>query len=131
MTVARPAESVNAVIKAYDIRGVVGEQLDADFVRDTGSAFARLMRAEDAQRIVIGHDMRASSPELVSTAGFAAAGVWGGMRCVKHPLVASSAVPHAVSTTRLPVRLTSMFSLPLPPGAERATRGEGSRRFDV
>ncbi|MFI1463398.1 phosphomannomutase/phosphoglucomutase [Nocardia carnea] len=65
MTVARPAESVNAVIKAYDIRGVVGEQLDADFVRDTGSAFARLMRAEDARRIVIGHDMRASSPELV------------------------------------------------------------------
>ncbi|WP_280424358.1 phosphomannomutase/phosphoglucomutase [Nocardia carnea] len=65
MTVARPAESVNAVIKAYDIRGVVGEQLDADFVRDTGSAFARLMRAENARRIVIGHDMRASSPELV------------------------------------------------------------------
>lgn len=65
MTVARSAESVNAVIKAYDIRGVVGEQLDADFVRDTGSAFARLMRAEDAQRIVIGHDMRASSPDLV------------------------------------------------------------------
>lgn len=66
MTVARPAESVNAVIKAYDIRGVVGEQLDADFVRDTGSAFARLMRAENARRIVIGHDMRASSPELVN-----------------------------------------------------------------
>lgn len=65
MTVARPAESVNAVIKAYDIRGVVGEQLDADFVRETGSAFARLMRAENARRIVIGHDMRASSPELV------------------------------------------------------------------
>ncbi|WP_459547735.1 phosphomannomutase/phosphoglucomutase [Nocardia sp. X0981] len=70
MTVARSAESVNAVIKAYDIRGVVGEQLDADFVRDTGSAFARLMRAEEARRIVVGHDMRASSPRLV--AAFAA-----------------------------------------------------------
>lgn len=66
MTVARSAESVNAVIKAYDIRGVVGEQLDADFVRDTGSAFARLMRAEDARRVVIGHDMRTSSPGLVA-----------------------------------------------------------------
>ncbi|MFI5720047.1 phosphomannomutase/phosphoglucomutase [Nocardia sp. NPDC051750] len=66
MTVARSAESVNAVIKAYDIRGVVGDQLDTDFVRDTGSAFARLMRGEGAGRIVIGHDMRASSPQLVA-----------------------------------------------------------------
>ncbi|WP_063062843.1 phosphomannomutase/phosphoglucomutase [Nocardia sienata] len=66
MTVARPAESVNAVIKAYDIRGVVPDRLDADFVRDTGAAFARLMRGEQARRIVVGHDMRASSPELVA-----------------------------------------------------------------
>ncbi|WP_327149952.1 phosphomannomutase/phosphoglucomutase [Nocardia sp. NBC_01329] len=66
MTVARSAESVNAVIKAYDIRGVVTDQLDAGFVRDTGAAFARLMRGEDARRIAIGHDMRASSPELVA-----------------------------------------------------------------
>ncbi|MEV0109986.1 phosphomannomutase/phosphoglucomutase [Nocardia sp. NPDC050799] len=66
MTVARPAESVNAVIKAYDIRGVVSDQLDADFVRDTGAAFARLMRGEQARRVVVGHDMRASSPELVA-----------------------------------------------------------------
>ncbi|MGW0008014.1 phosphomannomutase/phosphoglucomutase [Nocardia grenadensis] len=66
MTVARPAESVNAVIKAYDIRGVVSDQLDTDFVRDTGAAFARLMRGEQARRIVVGHDMRASSPELVA-----------------------------------------------------------------
>ena len=81
MTVARPAESVNAVIKAYDIRGVVGEQLDADFVRDTGSAFARLMRAEGARRIVIGHDMRASSPELVDA--FAAGVVAQGLDVVR------------------------------------------------
>ncbi|MFI2233056.1 phosphomannomutase/phosphoglucomutase [Nocardia testacea] len=66
MTVARSAESVNAVIKAYDIRGVVTDQLDADFVRDTGAAFARLMRGEQARRIVVGHDMRASSPGLVA-----------------------------------------------------------------
>ncbi|NUS92744.1 MAG: phosphomannomutase/phosphoglucomutase [Nocardia sp.] len=66
MTVARSAESVNAVIKAYDIRGVVADQLDAGFVRDAGAAFARLMRGEEARRIVIGHDMRASSPELVA-----------------------------------------------------------------
>ncbi|WP_069163977.1 phosphomannomutase/phosphoglucomutase [Nocardia altamirensis] len=64
MTVARSAEFVNAVIKAYDVRGVVGEQIDAEFVRDVGASFARLMRAEGAQRAVIGHDMRESSPGL-------------------------------------------------------------------
>ncbi|MBF6210987.1 phosphomannomutase/phosphoglucomutase [Nocardia puris] len=64
MTVARSAEFVNAVIKAYDVRGVVGEQIDARFVGDVGASFARLMRAEGATRVVIGHDMRASSPEL-------------------------------------------------------------------
>ncbi|KAA0023972.1 phosphomannomutase/phosphoglucomutase [Antrihabitans cavernicola] len=66
---ARSAELVNAVIKAYDVRGVVGEQIDVDFVRDVGGAFARLVRTDpidngDRQRVVIGHDMRASSPEL-------------------------------------------------------------------
>lgn len=64
MTVARSAEFVNAVIKAYDVRGVVGDQIDAEFVRDVGASFARLMRAEGANRTVIGHDMRDSSPEL-------------------------------------------------------------------
>ncbi|MBL1076233.1 phosphomannomutase/phosphoglucomutase [Nocardia sp. 2] len=64
MTVARSAESVHAVIKAYDVRGVVGEQIDADFVRDVAGSFARLMRGEGAKRVVIGHDMRDSSPEL-------------------------------------------------------------------
>lgn len=66
---ARSAESVHAVIKAYDVRGVVGEQIDADFVRDVAGAFARLVRdtpdpAQAATRVAIGYDMRASSPEL-------------------------------------------------------------------
>ncbi|MGV9867610.1 phosphomannomutase/phosphoglucomutase [Rhodococcus koreensis] len=61
---ARSAESVHAVIKAYDVRGVVGEHIDAAFVQDVGGAFARLVRAESATKVVIGYDMRASSPEL-------------------------------------------------------------------
>ncbi|MEZ2121507.1 phosphomannomutase/phosphoglucomutase [Corynebacterium sp. CCM 9203] len=60
----RTRESVDAVIKAYDIRGVVGDGIDADFVRDTGAAFARLMRGEGATVVAVGHDMRDSSPEL-------------------------------------------------------------------
>ncbi|ATL70227.1 phosphomannomutase/phosphoglucomutase [Nocardia terpenica] len=66
MTLARSAESVKAVVKAYDVRGVVGEQIDADFVRDVGASFARLMRGEGATRAVIGHDMRDSSPGLAA-----------------------------------------------------------------
>src|SRR5690606_7939978 len=64
-TVARAAESVSAVIKAYDVRGVVGEQIDEGFVRDVGASFARLIRSEgSSDRVVIGHDMRESSPAL-------------------------------------------------------------------
>jgi len=44
MTTGRSADAVNAVIKAYDVRGVVGSEIDAAFVRDVGAAFARLMR---------------------------------------------------------------------------------------
>ena len=61
---ARSAESVRAVIKAYDVRGLVGEQIDEDFVREVGASFARLMRSEGAGTVVIGHDMRDSSPPL-------------------------------------------------------------------
>lgn len=66
---ARTAESVHALIKAYDVRGIVGEQLDSDFVRDVAGSFARLVRddsANRATRVVIGHDMRSSSPELAA-----------------------------------------------------------------
>ncbi|NKY49140.1 phosphomannomutase/phosphoglucomutase [Nocardia vermiculata] len=73
MTVARSAESVHAVVKAYDIRGVVGEQIDAGLVRDVGASFARLIRnsgetdsAAAATRVVVGHDMRDSSPALAA-----------------------------------------------------------------
>ena len=60
----RTRESVEAVIKAYDVRGIVGEGFDAEFMQETGAAFGRLMRGEDANVVVIGHDMRDSSPGL-------------------------------------------------------------------
>ncbi|MGX7827774.1 phosphomannomutase/phosphoglucomutase [Actinokineospora sp. 24-640] len=52
---------LSAVFKAYDIRGVVGEQIDAELVRATGAAFARLV---GGPAVVVGHDMRDSSPGL-------------------------------------------------------------------
>ncbi|MEL4151846.1 phosphomannomutase/phosphoglucomutase [Corynebacterium bovis] len=65
-TRTRERAAVASVIKAYDVRGVVGEGLDADLVRDTGAAFASLMREEGAERVVVGHDMRDSSPTLAA-----------------------------------------------------------------
>ncbi|MFC9254382.1 phosphomannomutase/phosphoglucomutase [Amycolatopsis thailandensis] len=56
---------LSGIVKAYDIRGVVGEQLDAALVRDLGSAFALLIKPE-SDSVVIGHDMRDSSPELAT-----------------------------------------------------------------
>jgi len=64
---ARPAASVERVIKAYDVRGLVGTEIDEAFVADVGAAFARLIRKEAvSSRVVIGYDMRASSPELAA-----------------------------------------------------------------
>ncbi|MCJ7858016.1 phosphomannomutase/phosphoglucomutase [Corynebacterium kalidii] len=60
----RNREAIASVIKAYDVRGVVGDGIDADLVRDTGAAFGLLMRGEGASRVVVGHDMRDSSPGL-------------------------------------------------------------------
>ncbi len=58
------AATVHAVVKAYDVRGLVGEQIDEAFAADVGAAFARLMRSEGAAGVVVGHDMRESSPTL-------------------------------------------------------------------
>jgi phosphomannomutase len=66
---SRPAAAVHRVIKAYDVRGLVGTEIDESFVRDLGGAFARLMRTEGAHRVAVGYDMRDSSPSLASAFG--------------------------------------------------------------
>jgi phosphomannomutase len=57
------------IVKANDIRGLVGEQLNDRVVRAFGSAFARAVLISDPDgppgRVIVGHDMRDSSPELV------------------------------------------------------------------
>ncbi|HYO03111.1 MAG TPA: phosphomannomutase/phosphoglucomutase [Mycobacterium sp.] len=81
---SRPAAAVNRVIKAYDVRGLVGEELDEEFVADVGGAFARLVRDEGrpgADRVAIGHDMRASSPSLA--AAFAEGVVAQGLNVIR------------------------------------------------
>jgi phosphomannomutase len=50
---------LNAIVKAYDIRGIVPDQLDADVAYAIGVAFAKFA---NAPHIVIAHDMRPSGP---------------------------------------------------------------------
>jgi phosphomannomutase len=65
--------TLDAIFKAYDVRGLVPQQLDADLARDIGGAFVEVTRATG---VVVGHDMRPTSPELAGAfaAGAAAAG---------------------------------------------------------
>jgi phosphomannomutase len=55
--------NLSAIVKAYDIRGVVGDELTEELVADFGAAFALLIKP-DSPSVVIGHDMRESSPGL-------------------------------------------------------------------
>ena len=54
--------NINAVFKAYDVRGTVPDQIDEDLARATGRAFVQVLG--NPERIVIGEDMRPSSPAL-------------------------------------------------------------------
>ena len=70
-------------VKAYDVRGVVPEQLDGPVARAIGSAFAQVVALpEAATEIVVGHDMRPSSPELVRAFAEGAAAHGVGVRMI-------------------------------------------------
>lgn len=65
--------NVHAVFKAYDVRGTVPDQVDEVLARATGSAFVRVT---GATTVVVGHDMRPSSPGMAGAfaAGASSAG---------------------------------------------------------
>jgi phosphomannomutase len=52
---------LNRIFKAYDVRGLVPEELDGEAARRIGRAFARFAASP---RIAVGRDCRESSPEL-------------------------------------------------------------------
>lgn len=61
------AADLSHVVKAYDVRGLVPEHLDERVAHALGAAFAHVVAApEGAQAVVLGHDMRSSSPDLSS-----------------------------------------------------------------
>lgn len=61
---------LSALIKAYDVRGVVPDQWGPDIAREVGAAFVEVLgiRASDGGegRVVVGHDMRPTGPDLVA-----------------------------------------------------------------
>jgi len=72
------APRLSEFIKAYDVRGLVPQQLNDAVAFAIGSAFARVVaRPDGATSIVVGHDMRESSPGLSRSfaAGAAAHGL--------------------------------------------------------
>jgi phosphomannomutase len=54
---------LDVVFKAYDIRGTVPDQLDAELARRVGAAFARFTGAPS---VLVARDMRPTGPELVA-----------------------------------------------------------------
>jgi phosphomannomutase len=68
---------LSRIIKAYDIRGLVPEEISAELATSVGAAFVEVLGIRSADggpgALVIGHDMRPSSPELVAAFGAGAA----------------------------------------------------------
>lgn len=68
------------IFRQYDIRGIVGKDLDAQVARSVGQAFGTLAREalpDRTPRVVVGQDNRPTSPELADalSQGLNAAGV--------------------------------------------------------
>jgi len=58
---------LDQIFKAYDVRGIHPDQIDAPTCRNIGAAFARFVAdTEGATRIVVARDMRPSGVELVA-----------------------------------------------------------------
>ena len=52
-----------AIVKAYDVRGLVGTDLTEPVVEAIGAAFVEVIELA-GQPVVVGHDMRESSPRF-------------------------------------------------------------------
>ncbi|MGI9608218.1 MAG: phosphomannomutase/phosphoglucomutase [Acidimicrobiales bacterium] len=92
---------IDAIFKAYDVRGLAPEQLDADLCRAIGAAFARFVHDhDDAGSVVIGHDMRPTGPEFAHA--FADGAMGQGLDVVHIGLVSTDMIYFASGRLNMP-----------------------------
>lgn len=82
-------ELSGGIFRAYDIRGIVGETLDAEVARQIGQAVGSLALDSLAVPVVVGRDGRDSGPDLV-------AGLVDGLRSTGCDVIDVGAVPTGV-----------------------------------
>ena len=92
-----PIDKLASIAKAYDIRGVVPDELDDEVARAVGAAFVQYL---DAPRIVTAHDMRESSPGLA--AAFAEGAMSQGADVVDAGLASTDLLYFASGTLGVP-----------------------------
>ncbi|HUC33595.1 MAG TPA: phosphomannomutase/phosphoglucomutase, partial [Ilumatobacteraceae bacterium] len=88
---------LDEIVKAYDVRGTVPDQLNAEVAHALGVGFARFC---DAPRIVVARDMRPSGPELVDA--FARGVLEQGVDVVDLGLASTDLVYYAAGTLDAP-----------------------------
>ncbi len=59
------------IFKAYDVRGLYGDEIDGDVAEQVGRAFVRVLAAQAGKRVDelhvgLGRDMRLQAPELAA-----------------------------------------------------------------
>ena len=89
------------IFKAYDIRGLVDSQLTKQFAFSTGVAFAKFLELQrEPATVVIGEDMRPSSPELADA--FAAGVTSQGLDVIRIGLASTDMLYFAAGKLNLP-----------------------------
>ena len=93
--------TVPDIFKAYDIRGLVESEITPDFAFAVGLSFARFLELErEPGTIVIGEDMRPSSPELAEA--FSAGAMSNGMDVIRIGLASTDMLYFASGKLNLP-----------------------------
>ena len=91
---------LDEIVKAYDIRGTVPDQLNAEVARAFGVAFAD---HTEAQTVLVGRDMRPSGPELA--AAFTDGVTSQGADVIDIGLASSDLLYYASGSRRLPAAM--------------------------
>jgi phosphomannomutase len=93
---------LSQLVKAYDVRGVVPDQFNETVARALGTAFVEMLResGDDAERMVIAHDMRETGPALA--AAFAAGANSAGSAVVHIGLGSTDQLYYASGALGLP-----------------------------